>query len=105
MRLTPVTRSLLRSSLVGVLLFYLGFHLLHGDQGLIGRAIHQHKQKKLHAEIAKVKSERERMEHNIALISGTEIDADLLGELARRELPMAGEREIVVVQSVDATAK
>ena len=47
-----------------------------------------------------MKSERERMEHNIALISGTEIDADLLGELARRELPMAGEREIVVVQSV-----
>jgi cell division protein FtsB len=97
-RALTLTRSLMHSALVGVLLFYMGFHLLHGDQGLIGRAIHQHKQKKLHEEIAKVQAERTRIEHNISLISGTAIDADLLGELARRDLSMAGEREIIVVQ-------
>jgi cell division protein FtsB len=97
-RALNITRSLMRSALVGVLLFYMGFHLLHGDQGLIGRAIHQHKQKMLHEEIAKVQQERMRLEHNTSLINGTTVDGDLLGELARKDLSMAGEREIVVVR-------
>ncbi len=97
-KMTYFTRSLCRSALIGVLLFYLAFHLMHGDQGLIGRAIHQHKQRMLHDEIARVQEERIRMEHNISLIKGDAIDADLLGELARRELPMAAEREIVIVR-------
>jgi cell division protein FtsB len=97
-RLNTLTRSLCRSAVIGVALFYLAFHLMHGDQGLIGRAIHQHKQFRLHEEIAKVAAERLRIEHNISLMSGDAIDADLLGELARRELPMAGEREIMIVK-------
>jgi cell division protein FtsB len=98
MKCSPFIRPLLRSLGIGVLLFYFGFHLLHGDQGLIGRAIHQHKQKKLHAEIAKVRGERERIERDISLIRGPEIDADLLGELARKQLPMAGANEIIIVR-------
>lgn len=97
-KMTHFTRSLSRSALIGILLFYLAFHLMHGDQGLIGRAIHQHKQLKLHEEISKVVQERVRIEHNISLINGEAVDADLLGELARGQLPVAGEREIVIIR-------
>ncbi len=83
--------------LAGALLFYMAFHMLHGDHGLIGRAIELRKQEQLHQQLADIRAERLRMEHNIALLKGKEIDGDLLGELARSQLSYVGDNEVMII--------
>ncbi len=96
-RMSCYTKCLTFPLLVGVVLFYVGFHMLHGDHGLIGRAIEMRKQEQLQAKLADISAERERIEHNISLLSGSEVDADLLGELARKQLALIDKNEIVIV--------
>lgn len=91
------SQRILRSLLVGVLLFYVGFHMLGGDNGVIGRLIEERKQQQLYKDIAQVRTERTRLEHHIALLSSPAIDRDLLDELARRQLPVSGKDEVIIV--------
>ena len=83
--------------LIGVALFYLAFHLLHGDHGLIGHAIEKRKQAQLHAQLADVRAKRQALGHKIALLSGDAIDEDLLDELARRQIGVLGAHERLLV--------
>jgi cell division protein FtsB len=81
-----------------ILLLYLAYNAVHGKQGLIGGAVEEYRQQRLASEIAKVKLKRVRLEHNISLISGDQIDVDLLDELARRELPLIAKNQIIINQ-------
>lgn len=83
--------------LAGALLFYMAFHMLHGDHGLIGRAIELRKQQQLHEQLSDIRQQRINMEHNIALLQGDQIDGDLLDELARSQLSYIGEDEVMIV--------
>lgn len=71
---------------------------MHGEQGLIGGAVEDYRQQKLSAEIVKVKNERSKLEHKISLLSGEAVDMDLLDELVRRELPLIGRNQIIMVK-------
>ncbi len=77
---------------------YLGYNAMHGEQGLLGGAIERYRQEKLSVEMAKIKGERQKLEHKISLLSGDMIDIDLLDELARRELPLIGANQIIMVK-------
>jgi cell division protein FtsB len=81
-----------------ILLLYLAYNALHGKQGLIGGAVEDYRQQRLSSEISKVRQERVRLEHNISLISGEQIDVDLLDELARRELPLIAKNQIILTK-------
>jgi cell division protein FtsB len=83
--------------LAGLGLFYFAFHMLHGDHGLVGRSIELRKQEQLQRELTEIKAQRVRMEHNIALLNGEQIDGDLLGELARSQLSMVGKNEVMII--------
>ena len=83
--------------LAGALLFYMAFHMLHGNHGLVGRAIELRKQEQLHQQLADIRAERMRMERDIALLKGDQIDGDLLGELARSQLSYIDENEVMII--------
>ncbi len=78
-------------------LFYLSFHILHGEQGLYALLVQSHKQEKLKAELAQLRAQRMALEHKVKLLSDASIDPDLLEEESRRYLGYASKDEWVVI--------
>ena len=72
------------------------WHAVHGDRGLKVKVEQQAKIQALRQELADLKSERERWTKRIALISGPDIDRDLLDEAARTMLGRVGAPELVI---------
>ncbi len=93
-----VISQVFHASWKGLLFLYFAIHMLHSDQGLVARFIEQHKQERLLEDIEIIRAERLKLERDIALIKGEQVDADLLDELARRQLPLAGERDVMVLR-------
>ncbi|TAF38468.1 MAG: septum formation initiator family protein [Alphaproteobacteria bacterium] len=85
-------------TIIGIaVLCYVAFHTLHGAQGINGFLTEEHKQAKLRHDIQATYEQRMRLEHRIDLLTGKEIDEDLLEELAKRQLMMAKSHEIMMV--------
>lgn len=76
-------------------MFYLGFHAVSGERGVIALLQETRRLAELKAELALVKAEHEALERKVHLLSDNSLDLDLLDEQARRILGMAGQREIV----------
>ncbi len=91
-------KTFFRSCGIAIMLVYLGFHLLHEDQGLVGRIIQDHKQQHLQQELEATHRHRMELERNVALMKSDTIDPDLLDELARRQLPVVGDRQIIMLK-------
>jgi cell division protein FtsB len=98
MRIELNIKKITNISVLSLMLLYLAFHALHGDQGLIGGAVERYRQARLAEEIAVVRAERLRLQQHISMMSGTRIDADLLDELARKELSLKAQNQIIIVR-------
>ena len=78
-----------------LLLFYLGFHALSGERGLLALFTESRKLETLQAELTEIKAKRAVLEHNIRLMSSSSLDLDMLDEQVRRVLGMTGKDEVV----------
>jgi cell division protein FtsB len=82
--------------LLGVLvLFYLCFHAVSGDRGVVALFKENRKLVQLQTELAKVVAERNALDAKVHGLSSNSLDLDLLDEQARLVLGMVGKNEVV----------
>lgn len=79
-----------------LVLFYLAFHTISGERGIIALFRETGKLEALKAELAEVKKQKEAMENKINKLSNKNLDLDLLDEQAKKILGVAGKNEVVI---------
>jgi cell division protein FtsB len=98
--LSAMNRFFLRAAPVGAglaLVAYFGFHAAYGDRGLLSfERLEQGIQEK-RGQLAVLEENRNRLERRVDLVSGTEIDGDLLEEEVRLLLGWTMQDEIVIL--------
>lgn len=87
----PVWSSLLFLSIS----FYLVFHAVSGDRGVLALFSESRRLEEVKTELAKVKAKHDYMEHKVQLMSDNSLDLDMLDEQVRRVLGMANKNEVV----------
>lgn len=93
--LTPM--RLMKPLMWMLVVFYMGYHTLHGERGLYALMRDQREQVLLEQELAKTKTQRERMEHRVVSLRDGSLDRDLLDEQMRRMLGVMRAGEMVVL--------
>jgi len=91
------SRKIVKALLIAAAVFYIGFHALHGEQGLYALVVELHKRERLQEELTTAKAERETLEKKVAMMRSDSLDPDLLDEQARRLLGVARPDEMVVI--------
>ena len=93
------TRYLLLFALCLALIGYFSYHAIEGDHGLHKQAVLSEKIERLEAELVSLREERQRIEHNVALVTKrVKSDPDLLDEQARSLLNFVRPGDIVVLR-------
>ena len=77
-------------------LFYLGFHAVSGERGLLALFKESRKFELLKTELAEISGKREALDKKVRALSSQSLDLDLLDERARLVLGLAGKSEIVI---------
>ena len=77
--------------------FYLGFHAVSGDRGLVAWFKESNHLAALTADLADAKAQREVYERRVHLLSDSSLDLDMLDEQARAELGFARPDEVVIL--------
>ncbi len=91
-------RYLILFTLFLALIAYFSYHAVEGDHGLHKRATLAEKIRKLESELAALKEERLRIEHDVSLVTTrVRSEPDLLDEQARSLLNFVRPGEIVVL--------
>lgn len=90
-------RRLLLPALVAAYLGYFGFHAVHGSYGLLAKTDIEAVAGRLAAELAELEAERAELNERAALLRPGGIDADLVDELARRDLNVIAPDEVVII--------
>jgi len=75
---------------------YFVWHAVNGERGLKTKDEYEHKIASLRGELEELKLEHASWDHRIALLSGREIDRDLLDEEARVLLDRVNRNDLVV---------
>lgn len=78
-----------------LVLFYLGFHAVSGERGVVALFKENRKLAQLKLELADVQQERAALDKKVLGLSSNSLDLDLLDERARLVLGMAGKNEVV----------
>lgn len=81
------------------LIGYFAFHLVQGDKGLFAYFSLTQQIERAEINLAEIQSERQKLEHRVALLSTEHLDLDLLEEQARLKLNVVHENDIVVFRS------
>jgi cell division protein FtsB len=76
---------------------YIGYHMTYGDRGLLAWLRMDQEVRALRAETAAARSERERLEHRVALLRPDSLDPDLLEERAREVLDLGYRDDRVIL--------
>ncbi len=92
----PMQKRAIGSLFCVLLLFYLGFHTLSGERGVIALLRETSKLDTLRAELEEIKTKRESLENKVKKLSSNSLDLDLLDEQARSVLGISGKNEVVV---------
>ena len=87
----------LRAMLLLFIIFYLCFHAVSGDRGILAWFKASHQLVALELELDEANAKRESIGKRLTLLSGPEIDHDMLDEQARRVLGFARQNEMVVL--------
>jgi cell division protein FtsB len=96
-RLRAIAIPLVLYTVSGSVASYFVWHALNGERGLKASLEYTKEIAELEKERAGLRAERAHWEHRIGLISGNEIDRDLLDEEARRILGRANAHDLVVM--------
>ena len=89
----PSGLTLLACTLVG----YFGYHMVHGDRGLLAWQRIGAELEASRAELDRLTAEREELEHRVSLLRRSSLDPDLLDERARLMLSLVGSDDVVVL--------
>lgn len=99
-------KSVWGSLLLLLIMFYLVFHAVSGERGVLALFTETRKLDEVKAELARVKAQHDQMEHKVHLLSDSSLDLDLLDEQVRRVLGMANKNEVVYFSDdADSTKK
>ena len=90
-------KRVLKPMLIGCAVFYLCFHVFHGERGLVALWREQHEHARLVTELAEVTQARIALERRVSGLRADSLDRDLLDEQLRRMLGMRGVNEFVVL--------
>ncbi len=77
--------------------FYMGYHTLHGDRGLYSLMRDRREMTQLQDELAKTKTQREKVELRVSHLRDNSLDRDLLDEQMRRMMGVMHKGEIVIL--------
>jgi cell division protein FtsB len=92
-------RSALFLTVCVALIGYFAYHAVQGEHGLHKRALLEQRVRQLEADLAMLVKERQRIEHDVSLITQrVKSQPDLLDEQARALLNYAHPDEIVVLR-------
>ncbi|MFM9889916.1 MAG: FtsB family cell division protein [Rickettsiales bacterium] len=80
-----------------LLVFYIGYHALHGERGFYALLRDRHELAQLQENMEKTKAEREKMELRVSHLRDGSLDRDLLDEQMRRMLGVMKKGEMVVL--------
>ena len=97
--LPTMPTRMLRAMLLLFVIFYLCFHAISGERGMIAWMKATNQLATLELELEQAKAKREVISKRVDLLSGPQVDYDMLDEQARRVLGFAEENEVVVLQS------
>ncbi len=75
---------------------YFGYHAFQGDHGVFAMGRLEAEIELARLELAKSEAKRRHLENRVRLVRPNAVDADLLDELARRQLGMTHPDEIVI---------
>lgn len=92
----PMQKRAIGSLFCVLLLFYLVFHMVSGERGVIALLRETSKLEALKAELVEIKSKRESLDGKVKKLSNSSLDLDLLDEQARDVLGVTGKNEVVV---------
>ncbi|PWE17832.1 hypothetical protein DDZ18_05855 [Marinicauda salina] len=98
-------KGFLAPAIWAVVISYLGYHALHGEQGYLNYVVVKGRIAEAEAELAAVRAERAALEDRVARLSpsGDGLDLDYVEERAREVLNFAHPDEIIVkIESRDS---
>ena len=81
------------------LLAYLGYHAFVGERGIYTHLRLEREVATFTARLEELRDERERLEQRVSLLTGPEIDADMLDERTREILNFADPNEITILRN------
>ena len=82
--------------LLGFAMFYLCFHVFHGERGLVALWHEQREQAHLSGALLQAQQERIALERRVAGLRSASLDRDLLDEQVRHILGLRGENEFLL---------
>ena len=88
---------LMKPLLIVFAVFYLSYHVMHGERGLFALIREQHQQEVLQTELSATKTQRIALEQRVAHFRDNSLDLDLLDEQMRRMMGMMKPNEVVVL--------
>lgn len=100
---TKVTKKLLFSTIISLLLLYFIFHTVYGNRGLISYFKLNQKISKANDELMILRHERIENEHKVRLLKSG--DKDIIDEKARNILGVASPNEQVFTNQVKSNIK
>lgn len=92
-------KKMVKPLMVGMVMFYMVFHSLHGERGLYALVKEQQKREVVGAELETVKRELASVENRINRFQTASVDLDLLDEQLRRHMGIAPEGEYLVLMN------
>ncbi len=92
----PLQKRAIGSLFCVLLLFYLVFHMVSGERGVIALLRETSKLEALKEELAAIKSKHESLDNKVKKLSSSSLDLDLLDEQSRQVLGVTGKNEVVV---------
>ncbi|MCK8783547.1 septum formation initiator family protein [Roseomonas sp. NAR14] len=76
--------------------FYFGWHVVHGDRGLIAYERRMEEIRQARVELAQAEAERDALERRVNGLRANRLDRDQLDERARARLNLVGHDDIVI---------
>jgi len=87
--------------LIGTLIAFFGFHSLTGDRGFLMRDNLDRQIAAAHEHLHLLKIENNKLEARISLMASDIVDKDLLEEMARSELGLFADNDILILPNFD----
>lgn len=89
-------RRAMRPLLCVLVLFYLAFHAISGDRGLVALFKETRRLEQLTAELEATRNNRVALQQKVDRMSNSSLDLDMLDERARTVIGYAGKNEVVI---------
>jgi len=86
----------LRTMALGGIAFYLGYHLIQGENGAISYFLVSKELEHTNRVLALKTEKRKQLEHRVSLLRGDTLDLDMLAERSRIILNYGREDELVI---------